>query len=352
MNMNYCFNMNFNFLIKKIIFVFFLSFRLFVYSQEESLSSSSSYFETMRNKMNLKFEFDNDLETFEFDNDDFSYSVKPNTNLRMSVALNHKFLNLKIGFSPNFLKKGDSDLKGKTKLFKLNFDFFFLKNWIQTFEVSNVKGYYIEDITDYENLDNIQNNDYILLPNMQTKIFRGITRYNFNEDFSIKAMLNQSEIQRKNAGSFIPSYTYEYFKLTEPDSFYKLESVNFILNAGYFYTFVFDKKWYVNIGAAPGIGLGFNKLRTEQEKDKESEWSSDFIFDMRGFIDLGYNSRFFFGGISFSGIGTTRSDTSVIKFDSVRSVFKVFIGYRFKAPKFVNKSFDWIEDVNPLNGKE
>lgn len=333
------------------VLFFFISFRC-LYSQQKPEPLVSSYFETMRNKMNLKFEFDNDLETFEFDNDAFSYSVKPNTDLRMSVALNHKFLNLKIGFSPNFLKKGDSDLKGKTKLFKLNFDFFFLKNWIQTFEVSNVKGYYIEDITDYQNLDNIQNNDYILLPNMQTKIFRGITRYNFNKDFSIKAMLNQSEIQRKNAGSFIPSYTYEYFKLTEPDSFYKLESVNFILNAGYFYTFVFDKKWYVNIGAAPGIGLGFNKLRTEQEKDKESEWSSDFIFDMRGFIDLGYNSRFFYGGISFSGIGTTRSDTSVIKFDSVRSVFKVFIGYRFKAPKFVNKSFNWIENVNPLNGKE
>jgi hypothetical protein len=332
---------------KKIIFIFFLSFRLLAYSQEESLFSNSDYFETMRNKLNLKFELDNDLETFEFDNDGISYSVKPNTDLRMSVALNHKFLSIKLGFSPKFLT-GNPDLKGNTSVFKFNMDFFFLKKWVQTFEVSNVKGYYIEDITDYEDLNNNLEIDYFLLPNMQTKIFRGITRYNFNKDFSIKAMLNKSEIQRKNAGSFVPSYTYEYFKLTEPDSFYKLESVNFILNAGYFYTLVLDRKWYANIGASPGIGLGFNKLRMEQEKDDHSEWSSDFIFDMRGFIDLGYNSKFFFGGISFSGIGTTRSDTSVIKFDSVRSVFKVFIGYRFKAPKFVNKSFDWIENVNPL----
>ena len=332
---------------KKILFFFFLSCRLLMYSQVDSLFSNSNYFETMQSKLNLKFELDNDLETFEFDSDAISYSVKPNTDLRMSFALNHKFLNLKIGFSPKFLR-GDSDLKGNTKLFKLHMDFFFLKKWIQTFEVSNVKGYYIENITEYGSLNNNPDIDYLILPNMQTKIFRGITRYNFNNDFSIKAMLNQSEIQRKSAGSFVPSYTYEYFKLTEPDSFYKLESVNFILNAGYFYTLIVDRKWYANIGAAPGIGLGFNKLRTEQEKDNNSEWSSDFIFDMRGFIDLGYNSKFFFGGVSFSGIGTTRSDTSVIKFDSVRSVFKVFIGYRFKAPKFVNKSFDWIENVNPL----
>lgn len=332
---------------KKLILIFFLSLRLLMYSQEESSFSNSEYFETMQNKLSLKFGLDNDLETFEIDVNNSKYSVKPNTGLRMTVAVNHKFLNLSLGFSPQFLK-GDSNLKGNTKVFKINIDFFFLKKWAQTFEVSNIAGYYIEDVSDFNNFNLLSNTEYIILPHAKTRVYRGITSYNFNKNYSLKAVLNQNEIQRKSAGSFIPSYTYEYFKMTSNSLFQKVQSVNFILNTAYYYTFVINKKWYSNLSLSPGLGYGFNKVSTEGLDKDDINWSGKFIYNINSLIGLGYNSNSFFGGITFSAVATSYDDIAIVKLKSVRSFIKISVGYRFKPPKFVNKSFDWMEDLNPL----
>jgi len=152
----------------------------------------------MRSKLNLTLGLDNDIESFEFENELSRFSVKPNTSLRMTVAINHKFLNLKFGFSPKFLASGDSNEKGSTKLFRFAFNIF-IKNWMQVFEFSNVSGYYIEDITG-DNFSLFQDSDYFLLPDMKTRSFRGVTSYKFNDNFSIRSITNRSEIQRKSGG--------------------------------------------------------------------------------------------------------------------------------------------------------
>ena len=51
---------------KKRIFIIIFSMSLFSYSQENVSIIDSVYFESMRNKLNVKIEFDNDIETFEF----------------------------------------------------------------------------------------------------------------------------------------------------------------------------------------------------------------------------------------------------------------------------------------------
>ncbi len=333
-------------MIKSILFCLGM-IPLLAYSQEESKALDDLYFESMTDNLNLKLELDNDIETFEFNDDNSNYSVRPNTSLRMSIAVNHKFLTLKVGFSPKFLESDDSDKRGSTSVFKISGDIF-LGNWIQTLEFSNIKGYYIEEVGDFNSFELSDDSEFILLPHLTTRTFRGITRYNFNNNFSFKAMSNQNDIQRKSAGSFLPSFTYEYFKISDKTSIQDLKSVNLILNAGYFYTGVINKKLYTNLGIAPGLGVGFNRITTEEEDNIIINRSTEFILNMNALIGLGYNSKSFFGGVLLRGIATTRADVSIIKFDSVRGIFKVFIGYRFKPPKFVNQSFDWMEDKNPL----
>jgi len=288
---------------------------------------------------------DNDIETFEFDDDDLKYSVRPNTDLRMTIGINHKFLNIKFGFSPKFLESDASSKKGNTKLFKFAFTIF-LKNWMQVIEFSNVSGYYIEDISDNDNSLFI-NVDYIILPDMKTRTFRGVTSYKFNDNFSIRSIINQSEIQRKSAGSFIPSFNYDYFKMSGSSSLQKFESVNLILSAAYYYTFVIKKNWYFNLSAAPGMGVAFNNLFGD-DGENSSNWSSAIIFDLKSLVGFGYNSDSFFGGISYLGSATNQDKNSAIKFGSIRGVFNVFFGYRFKSPKFVDKSFGWVEDKIPI----
>jgi len=300
----------------------------------------------MRSKLNLTLGLDNDIESFEFENELSRFSVKPNTSLRMTVAINHKFLNLKFGFSPKFLASGDSNEKGSTKLFRFAFNIF-IKNWMQVFEFSNVSGYYIEDITG-DNFSLFQDSDYFLLPDMKTRSFRGVTSYKFNDNFSIRSITNRSEIQRKSAGSFIPSFNYDYFKMSGSSSIQKIETVNLILNAAYFYTFVIKKNWYFNLSAGGGTGVAFNRL-LEDEENNNSVWTNAIIFDLKSLVGFGYNSENFFGGISYLGNVTSQDEKSVIKFGSTRGVFNVFFGYRFKSPEFVDKSFNWLEDKIPLN---
>lgn len=336
---------------RRLTFILFINLSLISYSQDSISDMNNAYFETMQNKLNLKIELDNDIESFEFNSNNSNYSIKPNTKLRLAIALNHKFLNLKIGFSPKFLANDESSKKGSTEVFKFGMDIF-IKKWIQTFEMSNVKGYYIQDITGLDDFGDDQPSDYIILPNLKTTVFRGITRYNLNDNFSFKAVLNQNEIQRKSVGSFVPSYTYEYFRFVDKSIGRELQSVNLILNTGLFYTFVINKKWYSNLSISPGIGYSFNKFVDQDIQDNKAVWSNEIIFNTNTHIGLGYNSKLFFGGISVAGIATTRDEYSSIKFDSVRGIFKISLGYRFDAPKFVNKGFDWVEDKNPFKSKD
>ena len=294
----------------------------------------------MRTKINFKVGLDNDIESFVYNDEINSFKVSPNTSLRMIFGVNHKFINVKFGFSPKFLASDESSKKGSTKTFKLAFNIF-IKNWMQVFEFSNISGYYIEDISD-NILNIIENSDYILLPDMKTRTFRGVTSYKFNDKFSIKSVINQSEIQRKSAGSFIPGFTYDYFKMSGSSSVQKFESVNLILTAAYFYTFVIKKNWYFNLSAGPGMGVAFNNLL--DDVDNNSNWTSAVIFDIKSHLGLGYNSESFFGGISYNGTATSQDKESVVKFGSTRGVFNIFIGYRFKSPKAVDRSFNWVED--------
>jgi hypothetical protein len=331
----------------KPILLFLIIFPFFSFSQDISELSNESYFETMKNKLNIKLEFDNDIESFEFDDGITSYTIKPNINFRTSISVNHDFLTLRVGFSPKFLARDDSKIKGSTKVFKVNMDLF-IKNWVQTFEFSTVKGYYLDDIEGIDNINLPDDSDFIILPDLKTTTFRGFTRYKFNDNFSFKAILNQYDIQIKSAGSFVPSLNYGYAKLSDDSSIQDLQSIDIVLNAGYFYTFVINKKWYTNLGISPGLGIEFNKLKTKNADEVINSRNNGLIFNINTLIGLGYNSKSFYSGVFLRGVATTRDDNSIVKFNNVRGVLKFFIGYRFRSPKFVNDGFDWIEDQNPL----
>lgn len=332
-------------MIKKVpLIIIFLS----VFSFAQNLTGDDfGYIETMQNKLNLKFELDNDVESFKYDDEIISYTVKPNTHLRTSIAANYRFLTLRIGYSPKFLESDDSALKGNTKVFKLNLSLF-IKNWMQTFSYNSTKGYYIDDYLDTSQPVNLIQDDIVILPTLGTKSFSATTSYKFNDDFSFKAIYNQFEIQRKSAGSFIPSFTYTYFSLSDKESPQDLNISGAILNASYFYTFVINKKWYSSLGISPGLGMEFNKLQTMTDEGLVKSSNHEMVFNINSLVGIGYNSRSFFGGLALKGIATTRSENSVINFNTQRSSFVIFVGYRFKSPKFMEDSFDWVDDQNPF----
>ena len=336
----------------RFLFLILLMLPVIAKAQLEEDYSSNSYFAKMNNTLNLRLDLDNDVRSFEYDGIDEDYSIEPNTNLRLGVAINYRFISLKIGFSPKFLQADDSSLKGNTKIFKLGLNIFF-KDFYQNFDFNQVKGYYVNDFED-PLLSSLQGNDeYIILPNLKTLSITGTTYYRFNENYSFKAVVNQNEIQTKSTGSLIPSLYYGYFEITDETTPQDIKSWFAILNAGYYYTFVINKSWYSNLGLSAGLGPEFNKLITRVGEDLPSVTTrhNNLAVNISTQIGLGYNSSRFYGGTSLNGSATSRDEQSVIRFNSVRGYFKIYIGYRFDAPKSFERGMDWIESKNPFKKK-
>jgi len=331
---------------QRVIIIILFSSPFFVFSQQRS-SYYNEYIERMNNKLNLKVEFDNDVESYKFGNNNSGYTIKPNTSYRNTISINYRYITFKVGFSPKYLSNKNTIAKGETQTFKLQSDIY-IKNWMQTIEYSRVSGYYVDDIFSSGSEITINDDNIIILPHLKTKNFSGITRFKFNPDFSLKALLNQQEIQRKSDGSFVPSLTWNFFEMYDNSSVKDINSFSLVFNAGYYYTYVLNKKWYSTLGLSPGLGLGFNKLTEKTESGDITSKNNDLVFNINGHLGLGYNSESFFGGLAFRFLGTSRDDNSPIQFQTTRGIFQIFVGYRFKTPKFIEEGMEYIEEKNPL----
>ena len=325
----------------------FLLLPFCVWGQLDEEMDSSGFVLKMNNTINLRFDLDNDLRTFEVDAQDQEYSVQPNTDLRTSIAYNYRSLSFRIGFSPKFLSGDDVENKGKTKVFKFSLDIF-MNDFLQNFEYNRVKGYYVKgfdlSLTDLP----FNENNYIKLPDLSSVSFTGTTYYRFNSNYSFKAVVNQTEIQTKSVGSFIPSLQYGYFKIAQPSGPEDVESYFFLLNAGYYHTFVLHENWYANLGLSAGAGIEFNRLTIRTETDTFNSRNNSMAFDLNTQLGLGYNSRRFYAGTSLVGNAISRDDRSALNFTNVRSYFKIYVGYRFDPPDSFIKAMDWIDSKNPF----
>lgn len=332
-------------LMVRIYIVFLISLPSVLWSQENSVFDNYRYIEKMDHNLNIKLELDNEGESFLYTEETNRYNIEPNINTRVAISTNYRFLSLKIGFVPKAFANIDSDKKGETKMFKVQGDIF-VKNWIQNFEYLKVQGYYINDFNPIMPMPPI--NDFVILPELKTLSISGSTSYKYNDHFSLKSILNQTEIQRKSTGSTISSLEYGYFKMSDKTQGLDLRSFDLILNTGFVYTHVINRKLYTSLGGIPGLGLEFNKLVTYIEDEKVITKDNNFVFHLNAQLGIGYNSKSFYAGSYLKGIVAARGKESLVGFNTFRAVFQIYVGYRFKAPKFMENGFDWIEDQNPL----
>ncbi|MDC9721736.1 MAG: DUF4421 family protein [Urechidicola sp.] len=206
-------------------------------AQEKNDALDTIYIEYMNEQLSVKVDVDNDIETFTANENGIEFKIKPNIDYRTELSVHYRFISFKLGFSPHLFTNFDQENKGKTKVFKMETDFY-IKKWIQTLSYSQTKGFYSPDFPvpdDYPT-------DYLILDELKTYIYKGVTRFRFNENYSIKAITTQTEIQRKSAGTFIPSLSYSYNRLVNNATNQKLNTLSFVLSAGYLHSFVINKK--------------------------------------------------------------------------------------------------------------
>jgi len=146
----------------------------------------------------------------------------------------------------------------------------------------------------------------------------------------------------------MPSLEYSYNRLINGETNQKLNTLNFILSAGYLHSFVINKKIYASIGATPGVGVDFNTIKVKTNDGEIIDKDTNYTLNFDGHLGMGYNSSRWFGGAYFRMLTSTRKETTIVNYDTFRTHFQVFFGYRFDAPKFLKKSTDWVEEKVPL----
>ncbi len=324
---------------KVLIFLF----PVFLFSQERDTIIKTDYILKMDEKLSVKLDVDNDIETFTAEENGIKFDIKPNIDYRAEISIHYRFISFKLGFTPHLFTNFDEEEKGETKIFKFETDFF-INKWVQTLSYSQIKGFYSPNFPLPENYPT----EYLILDQLKTQTFKGITRYRFNENYSLKAIATQTEIQRKSAGTFIPAFSYSYNRMHNNATQQNLNTLNLVLSAGYLHTFVLNEKLYASIGASPGTGVDFNTIKVETLNGQVTDNDTNFTFNFDGHLGLGYNSERWFAGSYFRLLSTTRKETTIVNYDTFRTHFQVFIGYRFKAPKFLKKQVDWIEEKEPF----
>ena len=321
------------------------------------IDTSNLYIEDHNKQLNIKFDITNDQVKYFMPYEGEKAVIKTNLKASLGFVFSYKFLSVRLGVRPG-LSDSEIENKGETDFFRIRLKLLFDK-WTHRFEYNYTRGFYIANTNDFEMFDS----DFrIQLPNLTTNILSGSSHYNFNKNYSVKAVESNTEIQLKSAGSFSVGINYNFYDVAGTDKvkngndniFYKsnyneYNGFSAILNAGYHYTYIIHSYWYANIRANPGIGIDFYETTYHSEESIDKKKSNEMFFALSSGASAGYNGEKYYFGSGFNyNLNSEKYNDENINLQPIKYNFHVFIGYRFKAPKQVSKPIDLIEDKVPI----
>lgn len=318
----------------------YLTCLTFVFCQNVTEVDSTSIM-SFTDKVFFKFHLDTEIDSYKATTDNNpDLHINTNNQYKFVISVDYDFFGASIGFSPKFIPgNNDNDLKGESSFSDYSFRFFPGK-WIQKIQYKKTLGYYIENTHDF--IPNwIENEDaYIQLSDFKTTYWGGATSYIFNPDFSLKNVIYNSEWQRKSSGSFTPSISYGYLRLSSTSGGVKSYENNFEvkLSPSYYYTLVVHKNWFTSLEISPAVALRFTK-----EGKSNSSTTNTYTrvpFSINGGLQIGYSSeKIIFGAkCNLESNYYNESHQTHITNDIIFTT--VYLGFRLTPPKAVKKIFD------------
>ncbi len=351
---------------KVIYTILFIGITSILYAQDIikdtiNIESNSIYIQDHKKQFNVKFDVSNDITSYKFPQEQVELNIKPNLNIKYAFVLSYKFASIRLGIRPKVSDENKKN-KGDSKAFRIHFKLLF-DYWSHNFEYNYDKGYYIVNTDDFNSDIPVPVSDFkIQFPDLTTNVFSGSSTYKFNENYSVRAIESQTEIQIKSAGSFMPGIFYSFYnikgtdKVLYPedhtiyrDEYIDLQGFNIVLNAGYYYTFVYREYWFANAYLTPGLGIDFYKTTNYSPEDITETSFNDINYSLSSGLGIGYNgNKIFFGANYANRTSSERLNENKIQLQISKNYFHIYLGYRFKAPKSVQKSVDLIEKKIPI----
>jgi len=329
-----------------LFFVFLISVSVLTAQQDEtkSLSYDTAYIKDLSDKLSVRIYGVNKFNKFGIHDDSSGQSIQysPNSNLNLGLGVNYKWFGIGLAFNFPFVNS-DNEIYGKTQRFDAQTNIFTRKLAID-FYLQTYKGFYIENPDSYKN-GWTEDSIYPKRPDVITTGLGGSVIYTFNNrKYSARAAFNQTEFQKKSAGSFLLGSFFSIFNLSGDSSLipYELKEVydNDLLfrnvsvsgtgiTFGYTHTFVLWKKLYLSLTLVPGVSLQYYDIKYEHEEDNKT--GTLLAGKFLGRLAIVYNSERSYVGFtaindSFSGNSGLGQKNSL---NYEIGVVRLFYGRRF-----------------------
>lgn len=260
------------------------------------------------------------------DHDD-EITYRPNNPFGIGIGLTWKNISLSGGYGFDFMR---NKKKGKTR--SLDFQYhYYGRKFVMDFFFSNYKGFFTED--------GKKEGVYELYPNLKLRQYGMFGQYIFNgRKFSYKAAYSQNEKQLKSVGSFLlgGGIYYNYFSsdsiLAEGIPNY-LNNYQIGVSAGYAYTWVIKKRYYLSGSMSVGVNFGTESLskihKVEIYPSLFPRFSAGYNADTWSIALSGVNNRIY---VHFKDQSKLSFDTGSLQISFVK---------RFSiVPKFM-RNIDW-----------
>ncbi len=285
-----------------------------------------------------------------FINNEKRLIYKPNISSSAGIGVSYSWLS----FDATLRTKARSAqaMRGKTDQVRLGLSFNGRKVQFNA-NYQQYKGLYLYN-TDVLDANWFQQSDtYPLRPDIDSRTFYARVYYTFNnERFSHPATMFKRERQMKSAGSLLLGGTLVFSQVqgdsslvpVKVQSYFPKESnllryrtINYSVNVGYAYTYVFKKYFFVSASFRPGLGLRHQTGTTPDETATVIPLKLGLQGDGRG--TLGFNSDKYYGGITASMLVSSSSLESSNRQRSYYTEMQVVFGRRFgyKAKGILSK---------------
>jgi hypothetical protein len=269
----------------------------------------------------------------------------------LGISINSRWASFLMGTGVA-LFNNDGKLKGKTKQTDYQFNLYG-KRLTTDASLQLYKGYYIKNSGSFSSWDSLRGPEqsYAIRPDVQALAVSISNYYVFNyKKFSYRNSFAFTETQLKSCGSPLLGGYWSLFSIAGDSSLvgYPFNmhidsnayvksgvSLTFGINAGYIYTVVIKKKFYITFSAIPGFGLTRNSYIREDKTSYTGPVSGNYKVNLR--TAIGYdNGKFFCGTMAMTDYYYYSSESNAT-FDYSYGKGRVYIGYRFDMRKAEKK---------------
>jgi len=300
---------------------------------------------TCRNFFNLTSTLTKPIFSTTIANQDDNLKLKYRTvnPLRFGIALDYRWFGVEVSSQIPTTKFQDIR-KGKTQSSSLRFTINNRKIAALA-HYQNYKGFYLNDNKFIYN-PFTTDNPLPKRPDMINTMIHINAFYYFNhQHYSNPAAAGQYEIQIRSGGSPLMGAGYLFNSISADSSLIprkhrtefpnmsaiaKVNSSHIYGSVGYCYSFIFRKKFFINLAASPGIAR-FQVVEARFNGTTSGKWDLGIRLDTRG--SIGYNGKTFYYGTYYSGFWTNERLISGNYLLHTFQTFRFFVGWRFRTHK-------------------